>query len=84
MIRNIDRMYYNYGYGKGFCHECPHFGRKCWNRKSQKTLIGYDENGKEIVNRESFIACGLIDKPFPEEKELDGQISMLGTGADQR
>ena len=77
MIRNIDRMYYNYGYSDdgGYCHECPHFRKSCWNKKAQKKIIGYDENGKEIVEYESFLACGLINKPFPDaSKPLEGQM----------
>ena len=77
MIRNIDRMYYNYGYGKGYCHECPHFRKSCWNKSAKKKVVGYDNDGKEIVERESFIACGLIDKPFPDtSKPLEGQLSI--------
>ena len=31
MIRNIDRMYYGFGYaGNGkYCHECQHFRKEC-------------------------------------------------------
>lgn len=68
MIRNIDRMYYSYGYGNGFCHECSHFRKECWNKKASKEVVGYDEAGKEITKYNSFIACGLIDKPFPKDE----------------
>lgn len=76
MIRNIDRMYYGFGYaGNGkYCHECQHFRKECWNKKAQKKVVGYDENGKEIVERESFLACGLFDKPFPSANDIPGQI----------
>lgn len=78
MIRNIDRMYYNYGYGDGrTCYECPHFGKKCWNKRAEKKVLGYDNDGKEIVERKTFLSCGLINKPFPEESEqLKGQLSI--------
>ena len=77
MIRNIDRMYYNYGYGGDrFCHDCPHFKKECWNKTAQKKLIGFDEKGNEVFERSSFLACGLIDKPFPEEDAIKGQMEM--------
>ena len=77
MIRNIDKMYYNFGYGGDrFCHECPHFRKECWNKKSTKKITGYDEQGKEIIERESFLACGLIDKPFPADDSIPGQQTM--------
>ena len=77
MLRKIDIMYYNFGYGNGFCHECQHFRKKCWNKKSDKNIVGYDDQGKEIVERKSFLACGLKDKDFPEDV-LPGQMKMPG------
>lgn len=78
IIRNIDRMYYEFGYARGgYCHQCPHFGKKCWNKKRSKKVVGYDETGKEIVEYESFLACGLIDKPFPENNGvIEGQLTI--------
>ena len=79
MIRNIDKMYYNFGYCSGgdkYCHQCSHFRKECWNKKSTKKVIGYDEEGKEIIERESFLACGLIDKPFPKDETIPGQMKM--------
>ena len=81
MIRNIDKMYYQHGYGHGFCHECPHFRKKCWNKKAEKKIIGYNADGSEKVEYESFIACGLIDKEFPEGT-LTGQISITELAGD--
>ena len=74
-LTNIDKMHFQYGYGKGFCHECNHFRRECWNKKATKKVVGYDDAGKEIVEYESFLACGLIGKPFPDS-EIAGQITI--------
>ena len=78
MIRNIDKMYYNFGYDEQsrHCHECQHFKKPCWNKQSTKKVVGFDDNGAEIVERESFLACGLIDKPFPDES-IPGQITIF-------
>ena len=77
MIRKIDLMYWNFGYGVGQCHECPHFRKKCWNKKADKILIGFDENGEEIYKRESYLACGLSVKDFPEDV-IPGQMKIQG------
>ena len=74
VIRNIDKMYFAYGYGNGFCHQCPHFRKSCWNKKATKKVVGYDDSGNEIVEYESFIACGLINKDFPPDS-VPGQIT---------
>ena len=76
-LRNIDKMYYNFGFDtkERQCHECQHFIKECWNKKSTRKVIGYDANGGEIECRESFLACGLIDKPFPEDA-IAGQLSI--------
>ena len=80
-LTNIDKMHFQYGYGDGFCHECPHFKKECWNKKATKRVVGYDDSGKEIVEYESQLACGLINKPFPAD--MPGQITideLLETG----
>ena len=77
MLRKIDLMYWNFGYGKGYCHECKHFRKECWNKKADKNIVGYDEQGKEIVERKSFLACGLIDKDFPNDV-IPGQMEIDG------
>ena len=75
--RNIDKMHYLHGFGNGFCHECPHFRKECWNKKCEKHIVGYDNDGQEIVRYDSFIACGLINKPYPDDSgPIPGQISM--------
>jgi hypothetical protein len=68
-------MYYNFGYGSGFCHECPHFKRECWNKKALKKITGVDGEGNAVYELESFLACGLIDKPYPPD-EIPGQLMM--------
>ena len=76
-VRNIDKMYYNYGFGSGFCHECPHFRKKCWNKKATRRVVGSTNEGKPIYEYESFIACGLIGKEYPDlEAQLPGQMTM--------
>ena len=76
-VRNIDKMYFNYGYGSGFCHDCPHFRKKCWNKQSKRHIVGVDDNGKPAYEYESFLACGLVDKDFPEDgQQIPGQIGM--------
>lgn len=82
MLKQIDKMHYQYGFGDGFCHECPHFKRKCWNKKCEKRVTGYAQDGTEIVEYESYIACGLIDKDFPDDT-IPGQIAME-LGGDQQ
>ena len=75
-LQRIDRMHYSYGYGPGFCQDCPHFRKECWNKKyTAKRLAGYDQNNKPIYEYESHIACGLKDRPYPEDTEqLPGQL----------
>ena len=46
-------------------------------QKADKNIVGYDEQGKEIVERKSFLACGLIDKDFPNDV-IPGQMEMDG------
>ena len=76
-VRNIDKMYFNYGYGSGFCHQCPHFRKECWNKQSKRHIVGSLPDGKPQYEYESFLACGLIDKEWPnEDGQLPGQMEM--------
>lgn len=56
MIRNIDKMYYNYGYKDGhFCHECPHFRKACWNKKSNKRLLDTNRTARKLLNVKALL-----------------------------
>lgn len=89
-IRKIDAMHQYYGYGAGYCQDCPHFVEKLWARKYFKCKV-YGDSASEATDwRKGYIACGLIDKPFPEgerrvvdrivyrkeTEQLPGQISI--------
>lgn len=89
--RKIDLMHQIYGFGSGFCGLCPHFSEKVWSRAYHKCKVYGDSNSEATDWRKSWIACGLIDKPFPEgdrrvvemvsarrkeEEQIPGQISM--------
>ena len=90
-IRKIDAMHHYYGFGVGFCRDCPHFRSKEYNRKYHKCMVYGDSNSEATDWRKGYIACGLIDKPFPEDERrivdriiisrnenepIPGQISM--------
>ena len=89
--RKIDLMHQIYGYGSGTCEHCPHFSEKLWHRAYNKCLVYGDSNSEATDWRKGYIACGLIDKPFPEgdrrivelviarrqdEAPIPGQITM--------
>lgn len=90
IVRKIDAMHRLYGCGVGKCRDCPHIIRKTWNRTYYKCLVYGDSNSEATDWRASYPACGLIDKPFPEDEirvvkrlnyerdseVLPGQISM--------
>ena len=90
-VRKIDAMHKYYGYGSGMCENCPHFCRKAYDRTYHKCLVYGDSNSEATDWRCGYTACGLIDKPFPEDetrivtrivakkvddKPLPGQIAM--------
>ena len=66
-MRKIDAMHYFYGTGVGICGNCPHFTRKEWGNVYRKCLVYGDSNSEATDWRTGYPACGLIDKPFPEE-----------------
>ena len=90
-IRKIDAMHRYYGYGSGLCGDCNHFCEKLRDRKYFKCLVYGDTPSEASDWRKSYIACGLIGKPFPEgdiriikriiperkeEDQIPGQIEM--------
>ena len=92
-LRKIDAMHKYYGFGSGRCENCPHFRRKVYNRTYYKCLVYGSSNSEATDWRCGYTACGLIDKPFPEdetrivtritaskkeEEPLPGQIRMEG------
>jgi hypothetical protein len=88
--RKIDAMHQYYGYGDGCCQDCPHFVEKLWDRKYFKCKVYGDSNSEATDWRKGYVACGLIDMPFPEgerrvvdrivyhkeTEQLPGQISI--------
>lgn len=71
-MKKIDAMHHFYGYGSGFCGECPHF-----REKARFKCAVYGITASEATDwRKSWIACGLIDKPFPgDEKRIFERIT---------
>ena len=67
-VRKIDAMHKYYEYGSGRCENCPHFRRKVFNRTYYKCLVYGDSNSEATDWRCGYTACGLIDKPFPEDE----------------
>ena len=67
-LRKIDAMHKYYGFGSGRCENCPHFRRKVYSRTYNKCLVYGDSNSEATDWRCSYQACGLIDKPFPEDE----------------
>ena len=68
MLRKIDAMHHYYGYGSGKCANCPHFSETIWDRKYFKCLV-YGASRSEATDwRKGYPACGLIDKPFPDDE----------------
>ena len=68
-LRKIDAMHHYYGYGSGICKECPHLADKGWAGKHFfKCLVYGDSNAESTDWRAGYTACGLIDKPFPEDE----------------
>lgn len=94
LLRKIDAMYHYYGIGVGRCEDCPHFRKKIWDRTYHKCTVYGQSNSEATDWRKGYTACGLIDKPFPEDetrvvyrvlavkenKPLDGQISIFEGG----
>ena len=94
MGNKIDAMYHFYGIGSGKCGNCPHCIKKEWDRTYYKCLVYGDSNSERTDWRSGWRACGLIDKPFPEEdkrivyiwqyyktkaeEQIEGQIVMEG------
>ena len=90
-MRKIDAMHHFYGYGVGRCEDCPHFVKKLFDNAYYKCRVYGNSNSEATDWRKGYTACGLIDKPFPEndvrvfytiiataeqEKPIDGQITM--------
>ena len=90
-IRKIDAMHHYYGQGVGRCEDCPHFVKKLFDKTYYKCRVYGNSNSEATDWRKDYAACGLIDKPFPEddvrviftiigkaerEKPIDGQITM--------
>ena len=98
-VRKIEAMHYYYGYGVGFCKDCHHFREKEYGRTYFKCLVYGDSDSEATDWRKSYIACGLIDKPFPEgdirivkriivnrndDEPLPGQISIFDGGIEKQ
>jgi hypothetical protein len=67
-MRKIEAMHHYYGHGVGFCKDCPHFSEKIYSRTYFKCLV-YGDSASEATDwRKSYVACGLIDKPFPDDE----------------
>ena len=92
VLRKIDAMHHYYGYGAGRCENCPHFAKKIFGRTYHKCLVYGDSNSEATDWRCGYTACGLIDKPFPEDEtrvvkrvigrrdsqeQIPGQLSMF-------
>lgn len=68
-MRKIDAMHHYYGYGCGTCESCPHFQDKGWYDKHYFKCRVYGTSNAESTDwRKGYTACGLIDKPFPEDE----------------
>lgn len=89
--RKIDAMHHFYGYDSGFCRECPHFVERKYDRTYFKCSVYGTSHSAATDWAKSYIACGLIDKPFPadetrivtrvskvkeDNEQLPGQIAM--------
>ena len=83
VLRKIDAMYNYYGRGVGLCKNCQHFTRKEWGRVYRKCQVYGDSNSEATDWRAGYQACGLIDKPFPENDvrivKLIGKLPLTGT-----
>ena len=66
--RKIDAMHHYYGYGSGLCESCPHFEEKLYGRKYFKCTVYGDTSSEATDWRKSYVACGLINKPFPKDE----------------
>ena len=77
-IRKIDAMYKYYGIAeKGMCGDCPHFLEKEYGRKYFKCRVYGNSNSEATDWRKGYSACGLIDKPFPEnDRRIVDRISI--------
>ena len=91
MKRKIDAMHQHYGYGVGKCEDCPYFAEKKFDRTKHKCRVYGESDTEETDWRRGYMACGLIDKPFPEgdvrivrlverekrgDDQIKGQIAM--------
>lgn len=93
-LRKIEKMYHYYGIGTGKCENCPHLIKKFWNKTYYKCRAYGESNAVSTDWKKSYDACGLIDKPFPddelrvvyrvafvkESKPLSGQLSLFEEG----
>lgn len=90
-VRKIDAMHKRYGIGEGFCKDCPHFVEHLWDKKYFKCSVYGSSHSEATDWRKSYIACGLINKPFPhgdrrivkmltpdknDNEQIPGQIEM--------
>lgn len=67
MARKIEAMHERYGRCAGkFCRDCDHFYRKKWDKTYYKCLAYGDSNASSTEWRVSDPACGLINRPLPE------------------
>lgn len=91
-VRKIDAMLFYYGRAlSGRCGECPHLLEGEYHGRKYFKCTVYGLSHSEATDwRKSYLACGLINKPFPEGETrvkdritrgnvqvvLDGQIEM--------
>lgn len=79
-LRKIDAMHHYYGVGVGRCGNCPHLRSKTFGHVYHKCLVYGDTAGEGTDWRMKYQACGLIDKPFPEEDvRIMKLVRMAGT-----
>lgn len=68
ILRKIDAMYHYFGTGTGRCENCPHFIKKFCDKTYYKCRMYGDSNAESTDWKRSYTACGLIDKPLPEDE----------------
>ena len=69
-IKKIDAMHYYYGCAEGKCEDCEHFITIRHDRLYHKCEM-YGVSSSEASDwRCSYPACGLFNKPLPDERRV--------------
>ena len=69
-LKKIEAMHSFYGFDSQCrqCGQCPHFIRDIYHDRMLSKCTVYGCTHSEATDwRRGYTACGLIDKPFPEE-----------------